>query len=69
MEKGAKAIIFILLFALIAGALVIWLHPVFSESWRALREGRPETSPVWVSNADYYPEITLGERETPQRAE
>ncbi len=69
MEKGAKAIIFILLFAFVAGALVIWQHPVFSESWKALREGRPEASPIWLSNADYYPEIVLEGAERRQRAE
>lgn len=68
MEKGAKAILLILLFALVAGALVTWLHPDFSESWSAIREGRPETSPIWISNADYYPEITLQNGEAANRA-
>lgn len=69
MEKGAKAILFILLFALVTGALVTWFHPVFSESWSALREGRPEASPIWISNADYYPEITIDSGEAVRRAE
>lgn len=69
MEKGAKAILFILLFALVTGALVTWLHPVFSESWTALREGRPETSPIWRSNTDYYPGIAIDGGEGARHAE
>jgi hypothetical protein len=69
MEKGAKAILFILLFALVTGALVTWWHPAFSESWRALREGRPEASPIWISNADYYPEIAIDSGEAVRHAE
>ncbi len=57
MEQGAKALLRILIAALILGAAVIALHPQYRETAKAIWQGHPETSPIWVSNSGYYTEI------------
>lgn len=61
MEKGAWALARILLAALLMGALVLALNPDYRETLGALRRGDATSSPIWLSNQSYYPEVTLQE--------
>ncbi len=58
MEKGAQALAKILLVALVVGLVVLALHPDYRATLRALMRGAPAESPIWLSNQNYYPEVT-----------
>ena len=57
MERGAKALVKIMLAAMLFGVAVIIFHPDYRAAILALWRGQPESSPVWQSNAAYYTEI------------
>jgi hypothetical protein len=60
VEQGAKALLRILVAALLLGAVVIAAHPRYRQTARALLRGHPEASPIWISNGAYYTEVDLG---------
>lgn len=57
MERGAKALVKIMLAAMLFGVAVIVFHPSYRAAFLALWRGEPAASPVWQSNAAYYTEI------------
>jgi hypothetical protein len=57
MERGAKALIKILMAAMLFGVVVIVFHPAYRAAFMALWRGEVAASPVWQSNAAYYTEI------------
>jgi hypothetical protein len=59
MEKGAKALAYLLVGALTLGLLVVLAHPAYRASAASLLRGNPEAAPLWQSNADYYPDVLL----------
>ncbi|NCD22708.1 MAG: hypothetical protein EOL90_07200 [Spartobacteria bacterium] len=59
MEQGAAKLAKILGFALLLGIAVTVFHPAYREAFLALVRGQPTESPIWKSNADYYPDIAL----------
>ena len=59
MERGAQALVKIMLASLVLGLLVLFFHPDYREALRALRHGQPEQSPVWQTNEGYYREVTV----------
>lgn len=61
MERGAKALIKILLAAMLFGVVVMAFHPAYRSAFLALWRGQPGMSAVWQSNAAYYTEIGVRE--------
>jgi hypothetical protein len=64
MERGAQALVKIMLASLGLGLLVLFFHPDYKAAFHALRQGRPEESPVWQTNARYYTEVTVNAETT-----
>lgn len=59
MEQGAAKLAKILAFALLLGIAVTAFHPAYRQAFLAIASGRPAESPIWKSNAEYYPDIVL----------
>ena len=59
MEQGAAKLAKILAFALLLGVVVTALNPSYRQAFLAIVRGQPEESPIWKSNAEYYPDIAL----------
>lgn len=59
MEQGAAKLAKILAFALLLGVAVTAFNPAYRQAFLAIARGQPEESPIWKSNAEYYPDITL----------
>jgi len=59
MEKGAKALAYLLCGALALGVLVVVLHPDYRAAASSLFRGQPMASPLWQSNQNYYDGILL----------
>ncbi|MDR0993154.1 MAG: hypothetical protein LBN38_01090 [Verrucomicrobiota bacterium] len=59
MEKGSKALLQILCIAFLLGTLVIGFNSSYREAFLALWHGTPADSPLWKSNQEYYPDVTL----------
>lgn len=59
MEQGAKSLLMILGVALLLGAVVIGVNPAYRKALASIWEGVPEESPIWQSNAAYYPDVSL----------
>lgn len=59
MEQGARSLLIILGVALVAGAIVIGAHPAYRQAFFSILNGTPAESPIWQSNAEYYPDISL----------
>ena len=57
MERGARQLVKILAWALLVGVGVLVLRPEYRKALAAIWHGDPEASPVWTSNAGYYPGI------------
>ena len=57
MDRGAKTIAAILVFALALGLIVTLAHPAYRRTAAALLSGDAESSPLWISNRHYYPLI------------
>jgi hypothetical protein len=68
MERGVKALVWVLLLATLLGAAVIALHPDYRAAARALIRGQVESSPIWQSNAAYYREVTRDRMEAHEAA-
>ena len=59
MEQGAAKLAKILAFALLLGVAVTVFNPAYRQAFLAIVRGSPQESPIWKSNAEYYPDITL----------
>lgn len=59
MEQGAKSLLRILLVALLIGIAVIACHSKYRQAFFAILNGEPASSPIWTSNATYYPDIDI----------
>ena len=59
MEQGAAKLAKILAFALLLGIAVTAFHPAYRNAFLAIARGQPQESPIWKSNAEYYPDIVL----------
>jgi Tfp pilus assembly protein PilE len=59
MERGAQALVKMMLASLVLGLLVLLIHPDYRAALAALRRHQPELSPVWQTNERYYTEITV----------
>ena len=59
MEQGAAKLAKILAFALLLGVLVTAFNPAYRQAFLAIARGKPAESPIWKSNIEYYPDITL----------
>jgi len=57
MERGAKALVKIMLAAMLFGLVVIAFHPAYRAALLALWRHEEGASPVWQSNSMYYTEI------------
>jgi hypothetical protein len=65
MERGAQVLARMLLIAAILGLAMLLAHPDYRAAAAALARGRPETSPIWLSNQSYYTEVTLNDEARP----
>lgn len=65
MEQGAAKLAKILAFALLLGIAVTAFNPAYRQAFLAIARGQPAESPIWKSNVDYYPDITLPGQPTP----
>jgi len=63
MERGVKALLRILLAALLLGLLVIAVHPAYRATAQALWRGDLSASPIAESNHAYYPDVVVGQGE------
>ncbi|NLG35879.1 MAG: hypothetical protein GX548_11055 [Lentisphaerae bacterium] len=59
MEQGSKTLLIILGTALLIGALVVVFNPAYRQAFAAQVRGDPAASPIWKSNREYYPDVTL----------
>ena len=59
MEQGAAKLAKILAFALLLGVMVTAFNPAYRQAFLAMARGKPAESPIWKSNIEYYPDITL----------
>ncbi len=57
MERGAKQLVKIMAIAMLFGLAVMALRPEYRAAAAALWKGKGEGSPIWKSNAAYYPGI------------
>ncbi|OQW94528.1 MAG: hypothetical protein BWK77_09110 [Verrucomicrobia bacterium A1] len=57
MERGAQQLVKIMAAAMLFGIVVMAMRPEYRAAVAALWQGKPESSPVWTSNAAYYPGI------------
>lgn len=57
MERGAQALVKMMLASLLLGLVVLFVHPDYRAAFAALRTGEPEKSPVWKTNEGYYAEV------------
>ena len=56
MDKGARALVLLLAWALAVGAVVIAVQPAYRAAFLSLLRGDDDASPLWRSNANYYRE-------------
>lgn len=59
MERGAQALVRIMLASLVLGLLTLLFHPDYRAALQAVWRGEPSESPVWQTNERYYSEVTL----------
>jgi len=59
MEHGSRFLLIILGSALLLGALVVTFNPAYRQAFMAQIHHDPADSPIWESNREYYPDITL----------
>lgn len=63
MQRGVTALVRILAVAVLTGVSIWGFHPDYRDTIRAWRQGAPETSAIWQSNANYYRQVVPGEDE------
>ena len=57
LDKGARALVQLLAWALVVGAVVVAAQPAYRAAFLSLlRGGGDDASPLWRSNANYYQE-------------
>ena len=55
MDKGARALVLLLAWALLVGTVVVVVQPVYRAAFLSMVHGEgDEASPLWRSNANYY---------------
>ena len=55
LDKGARALVQLLMWALLVGAVVIAVQPAYRAAFLSMLRGSgDETSPIWRTNANYY---------------
>jgi len=59
MEQGSKTLLIILGTALLLGGLVIGFNPSYRQAFLDIARGKPTESPIWKSNLEYYPDVSL----------
>jgi len=59
MEQGSKTLLIILGTALLLGGLVIGFNPSYRQALLDIAHGEPAASPIWKSNLEYYPDVSL----------
>lgn len=59
MEQGSKSLLIILCVALLLGAVVVGVHPAYRKALVSIAQGKPQESPIWQANKDYYPDVSL----------
>ena len=59
MEKGAKALAILLILAFALGVVIILVNPDYRQAAIAQWKGEPDKSPIWISNLEFYPDVTL----------
>lgn len=69
MERGAQALVKMMLASLLLGLLVLIFHPDYRAALSAIRRGEPEKSPVWQTNERYYTEISVSAERTDDQPE
>ena len=58
MDKGAHALVQLLAWALVVGAVVVAVQPAYRAAFLSmLRGGGDEDSPIWRTNANYYDSV------------
>ncbi|MBP7828744.1 MAG: hypothetical protein KA248_02375 [Kiritimatiellae bacterium] len=57
MEKGAKAMVMMLLVAFLLGIAVIALNQDYRELFNMVRKGTPGDTAIWRSNEAFYPVV------------
>jgi hypothetical protein len=65
MEKGSQALARMIGISLLLGVAVLLLHPGYRQTAAAFWKGGVDSSPIAVSNRDYYPDITWERRAAP----
>lgn len=68
MEQGSRSLLIILCVALALGALVVGINPSYRHAMVAIWKGQPADSPIWKSNAEYYPDVALPALPAPEAA-
>ncbi|MBP7275712.1 MAG: hypothetical protein KBA51_05875 [Kiritimatiellae bacterium] len=58
MDSGAQMLLRILGVALVLGLIVVFAHPDYRNTARAMFRGEVESSAIWRSNAEYYSEVS-----------
>lgn len=69
MERGAQALVKMMLASLVLGLLVLIFHPDYRAALAAIHRGEPEKSPVWQTNERYYTEISVSAERTDDQPE
>ncbi len=59
MEKGPTTLLIILSVALLLGGLVIGFNSSYRQALVAIFNDTPAESPIWKSNIEYYPDVSL----------
>ncbi len=63
MQRGVTTLVRILAVAVLTGMAVWVLHPDYRATVGAWRQGTPEASAIWQSNANYYRQVVPEEDE------
>jgi len=58
MDKLVKTIAIMLASAALVGILIILFNPTYRKTAACILKGESTNSPIWQTNADYYPDLT-----------
>ena len=58
MDKLGKSIAIMLASAALVGILIILFNPTYRKTAACILKGESTNSPIWQTNADYYPDLT-----------
>lgn len=65
MDTGARMLLKILGAAVLLGLIVVFAHPDYRDTARAMFRGEVESSAIWRTNAEYYSEVSYEEARDP----